>query len=137
MQENRLLEQISIKKIRKHKVTSFTAEKIRISNKKHTDVTIRLLSIGNDETNFPHKLLLTDRQATSLSKAFANKSSANTKFLKTKLSEIIHSAGFLGRLFGPLLKVAFPASNYMFKVNNRHTRASCEICSELKIKTPE
>ena len=81
--------------------------------------------------------MLTDRQATSLSKAFANKSSANTKFLKTKLSEIIHSAGFLGRLFGPLLKVAIPASNYMFKVNNRHTRASCEICSELKIKTPE
>ena len=25
----------------------------------------------------------------------------------------------------------------MFKVNNRNTRASCEICLELTIKTPE
>ena len=30
-----------------------------------------------------------------------------------------------------------PAGNYMFKVNNRNTRARCEICSKLTIKTPE
>ena len=30
-----------------------------------------------------------------------------------------------------------PASNYMFKVNNRNTRTRCEICSKLTIKTPE
>ena len=30
-----------------------------------------------------------------------------------------------------------PASNYMFKVNNRNTRARCEICSKLTIKIPE
>ena len=30
-----------------------------------------------------------------------------------------------------------PASNYMFKVNNRNTRATCKICSKLTIKTPE
>ena len=27
-----------------------------------------------------------------------------------------------------------PAGNYMFKVNNRNTRTSCEICSKLTIK---
>ena len=32
---------------------------------------------------------------------------------------------------------AFPAGNYMFKVNNRNTRTRCEICSKLRIKTPE
>ena len=32
---------------------------------------------------------------------------------------------------------AFPAGNYMFKVNNRNTRTRCEICSKLTIKTPE
>ena len=26
---------------------------------------------------------------------------------------------------------------YLFNVNNRNTRKSCEICSELTIKTPE
>ena len=29
------------------------------------------------------------------------------------------------------------AGNYMFKVNNRNTRASCEISSKSTIKTPE
>ena len=28
-------------------------------------------------------------------------------------------------------------AGYMFKVNNRSTRARCEICSKLKIKTPK
>ena len=30
-----------------------------------------------------------------------------------------------------------PAGNYLFKVNHRNTRTRCEICSKLKIKTPE
>ena len=33
--------------------------------------------------------------------------------------------------------VLFPAGNYMFKVNNRNTRARCEICSKLTINIPE
>ena len=32
---------------------------------------------------------------------------------------------------------ANPASNYMFKVDNRNTKTRCEICSKLTIKTPE
>ena len=31
----------------------------------------------------------------------------------------------------------YPAGNYMFQVNNRNTRAQCEICCKLTIKTPE
>ena len=31
----------------------------------------------------------------------------------------------------------YPASIYMFRVINRNFRAKCEICSKLKIKTPE
>ena len=30
-----------------------------------------------------------------------------------------------------------PAGNNLFKVNNGNTRTRCEICSKLKIKTPE
>ena len=30
-----------------------------------------------------------------------------------------------------------PAGNYMFKINNRNTRARCEICSKVKIKATE
>ena len=41
--------------------------------------------IGNseDETNFPHKLLLTNRQVANLHKAFANHTSADIKLSKT------------------------------------------------------
>ena len=42
--------------------------KIKISNKSATGVTLKLSinSIGNDDTNFPHKLLLRDRQISSI-----------------------------------------------------------------------
>ena len=38
-----------------------------------------------NETNFPHKLLLTNRQVSNLRKAFANHLSADIKLSKTKL----------------------------------------------------
>ena len=63
---------------------------------------------SNDDTNFPHNLLLTDKQVSRLGKGFANGSSANIKFSKTQLSKIVQLRGFLGRLFGPLMKVVLP-----------------------------
>ena len=65
--------------------------------------------IGNsdDETNFPRKLLLTNKQVTNLCKSFANNSSVNIKLSKTQLSKIVQSGGFLGRHLGPLLKQAW------------------------------
>ena len=79
--------------------------------KNDTEVTLRLSSnvVGDskDENNFPHKLLLANTQVSKLCKAFANNSSANIKLSKTQLHEIEQSAGFLGRLLGPLLKIAF------------------------------
>ena len=36
-----------------------------------------------------------------------------------------------------LLAEAYPAGNYMFKVNNRNTGTRCGISSKLKIKTPK
>ena len=60
--------------------------------------------VGDNEINFPHKLLLTNRQVASLRKAFADRSSTDIKLLKTQLSKVIQSEGFLGRLLGPLRK---------------------------------
>ena len=60
--------------------------------------------IGDNETNFPHKLLLTNKQVSNLRKAFANHLSADIKLSKTQLSKMKQSGGFLGRLLGPLLK---------------------------------
>ena len=55
--------------------------------KNGTKVTLNLLSniVGdsNEENNFPHKLLLTNKQVSELCKAFANNSLADIKLSKT------------------------------------------------------
>ena len=60
--------------------------------------------IGDNESNFPHKLLLANRQVANPRKAFANYLSENLKLSKNQLSKMIQSGGFLRRLLGPLLK---------------------------------
>ena len=67
-----------------------------------------MIGDSNDKNNFPHELLLTDRQVSSIRKAFSNNSSVDIKFLKTKLSKIIQLDGFFGKLLGPLLKTGLP-----------------------------
>ena len=76
--------------------------------KSETDVTLRLSSgkTSADKNNFPHNLLLTNRQVTSLCKAFAKILSKYVTLSKTRISKIIKSSGFLGRLLGPLMKVS-------------------------------
>ena len=71
--------------------------------------------IGDDETIFPHKLLLTNRQVLNLRKAFANHLSADIKLSKTQLSKMIQSEGFLGRLLGPSLKTGLPLMKNVIK----------------------
>ena len=67
------------------------------------------------EGNFPHKLLLTDRQVANLSEAFANYLSADIKLSKTQLSKMIQSGGFLGRLLSPLSKARLPLIKNVIK----------------------
>ena len=78
--------------------------KLKPIMKNETEVAFRLSSnmIGNsdDETNFPHKLLLTNRQVANLCKAFTNYLLTDIKLSKTWLSKVIQSGGFLSRLLG-------------------------------------
>ena len=71
--------------------------------------------IGDNESSFPHKLLLTNRQVANLRTAFANYLSADMKLSKTQLSKMIQSEGFLGRLLGPLLKTGLPLIKNVIK----------------------
>ena len=64
--------------------------------------------IGDNETNFTHKLLLTNRQVANLRKVFASYLWTDIKLSKTQLYKMIQSVGFLGRLIGPLLKTGLP-----------------------------
>ena len=92
------------------KLSNSQLNKFKSAIKNETEVVLRLSSnmIGDNETNFPHKLLLTNRQVSNLRKAFANNSSIDIKLSKTQLSKMIQSGGFLGRLLDPLLKAGLP-----------------------------
>ena len=58
----------------------------------------------NGATNFPYRLLLTDRQVSRLYKALANNLLVNIKLAKLELPKLLQLEGFLGRLLKPLLK---------------------------------
>ena len=101
------------------KLSNSQLNKLNPSIKSETEVILRLSSnmIGNsnDKSNFPHELLLTNRQLANLRKAFANNSSVNIELSKTQLSKMIQSGGFLGRLLGPLLKTGLPLMKNVIK----------------------
>ena len=92
------------------KLSNSQLNKLKSAIKNETEVVSRLSSnmIGNNETNFPLELLLTDRQISSLRRSFANNSSIDIKLSKTQWSKMIQSGGFLSRLLGPLLKTVLP-----------------------------
>ena len=77
------------------KLSNSQLNKLQSAIKNETEVVLRLSSnmIGNsdDETSFPHKLLLTNRQVVNLCKTFANYLSTNIKLSKTQLSKIVQS----------------------------------------------
>ena len=99
------------------KLSNSKLNKFKSAIKNEAEVVLRLSSnmIGDNETDFPHKLLLTNRQVSNLRKAFANHSSADIKLSKTQLSKITQSGGFLGRLLGPLLKNGLPLISNVIK----------------------
>ena len=94
------------------KLSNLQLNKLKSAIKNENDVVIRLspnmIGDSNDKGNFPHELLLTDRQVSSIRKAFSNNSSVDIKFSKTQLSKMIQSGGSLGKLLGPLLKIGLP-----------------------------
>ena len=92
------------------KLSNSQLNKFKSAIKNETEVVWRLSSnmIGDNEANFPHQLLLTNRQVANLCKAFANHLSTDIKLSKAQLSKMIKSGRFLGRLLGTLLKAGLP-----------------------------
>ena len=101
------------------KLSNSQLSKLKSAIKNETDVVLRLSSnmIGksDDNTNFPHKLLLTNRQVANLRKSFAKNTSTDIKLSKTQLSKIIQSGGFLGKHLRPLLRSRLPLMKSVIK----------------------
>ena len=72
------------------KLSNSQLNKLKSAIKNKAEVVLRLSSnmIGNsdDKTNFPHELLLSNKQVANLRKAFANNLSTDIKLSKTQLS---------------------------------------------------
>ena len=100
------------------KLSNSQLNKFKSAIKNETEVVLRLSSnmIGDNETNFSHKLLLTNRQVANLRKAFANHSSTDIKLSKTQLYKMIQSGEFLGRLLGSFLKTGLPLIKDVIKL---------------------
>ena len=63
------------------KLSNSQLNKLKAAIKCESEVVLRVSPnmVGNNETNFPYELLLTNRQVSSLRKSFANYSSADIK----------------------------------------------------------
>ena len=99
------------------KLSDSQLNKLKSAIKNETEVILKLSwnMIGDDETNCPNKLLLTNRKVSNLRKGFANHASVDIRLSKTQLSRIIQSEGFLGRLLGSLLKTGLPLIKNVIK----------------------
>ena len=100
------------------KLSNSQLNKLKSAIKNETAGVLRLSSnmIGDNETNFPHILLLTNIQDANLRRGFANHLSTDIKLSKTQLSKMIQSGGLLGRLLGPLLKTGLPLIKNVIKL---------------------
>ena len=101
------------------KLSNSQFNKLKSGIKNGTKVTLKIsLNVAGeskDEHSFPNKLLLTNTQFSKIRKAFVNGLSANIKLSKSQLYKIGQSGGFLGRLFGSLLKIGLPLIGNVLK----------------------
>ena len=99
------------------KLANSELNKLKFAIKNGTDMILRLSSnmVGNsdDETSFPHNLLLTNRQVANLRKTFANHTSTDIKLSKAQLTKM-QKDGFL-RFLAPLLNCGLPLIKSVIK----------------------
>ena len=102
------------------KLSNSQLNKLKSAIKNETEVVLKfssnMMGSSNDETNIPHKLLLTNGQVVNLRRAFANNLTTDIKLSKkNQLSKMIQSGGFLSRPLGPLLKRRLPLMKNVIK----------------------
>ena len=94
------------------KLTNIQLNKLKKAVKNNEGTTLRLGVKNVNKNDLPHKLLLITRQNTKLRNAVNNNMATDIKLSKAQMKKIIQSGGFLGKLLGklagPLMKVAMP-----------------------------
>ena len=111
---------------------------LKTAVKNNTGTTLRINLKMFDGNDLPYELLLTTRQRTKLRNAFNNNVSADIKFSKTQIANIIQSGGLLGsllsKLAGPSMKVAVPlAKKYFSTIRNNSSCFSIRCRNSKKV----
>ena len=92
-------------------------KKLKTAVKDKTGTTLRISLRMFDGNDLPHELLLATRQKTKLRNVFNNNMSTDLKISRDQLSTIIQFGRFLGlllgKLAGPLIKVAFTLAKHV------------------------
>ena len=94
------------------KLSNSQLNKLKSAVKNRQGTIFRMNARMLSANNLPHELLLTTRQITKLRYQLM---STDIKLSKAHLFKIIQSGGFLGKLFGPLLKTRLPLIENVIK----------------------
>ena len=97
------------------KLSNTQLKKLKDAVSNNTGITLRISLKMFNGNNLPHELLLTTRQKAKIRNAFNNNTSTDIKFSKAQINKIIQCGGFLGKLFGPLLKTGLPLIKSVIK----------------------
>ena len=94
------------------KLSTLQLNKLKSGIKNGTEVTLKLSTNVIDDSskhdnNCTHNLFLINTKVSKLRQAFGSRSSVKIKLSKAHLHKIGEQDGFLSRLLGPLLKLAF------------------------------
>ena len=94
------------------KLSNSQLNKLKSAVKNRQGTIFRMNARMLSANSLPHELLLTTRQITKLRYQLM---STDIKLSKAHLFKIIQSGGFLGKLFGPLLKTRLPLIENVIK----------------------
>ena len=97
------------------KLSNSQLNKLKSAVKNKQGTTLRMNARMFNGNNLPHELLLTTRQTTKLRNAIENNLHTDIKLSKAQISKIIQSGGFLGKIFGRLLKTGLPLLKSVIK----------------------
>ena len=97
------------------KLSDSQVNKLKSAVKNKQGTTSRMNARIVNGNNLPHELFLTQRQKTKLRNNIENNLQAGIKLSKARISKIMQSGEFLGKLLGPLSKTGLPLLKSVIK----------------------
>ena len=115
------------------KLSNQQVNTLKSGAKRNESINLRIGAKNFNKQDLPHELYLTTRQTSKIRNAIKNSMSIDIKLSKAQIKKIAQSGVFLGRLIGPLLKIAAPLATKVLPILGL-SAASSAIHAELQKK---